>query len=285
MIAVKLEGRLGNQLFQYAFAYATAKRLNTKFYLDKSIEDFLPEKYFNVQNDPLFLLDKWIFSINGFKNIFRIHLKKAFYKILEGAVFGEKRILIDNKQSAEYGLNKVSNGYIYQGNFQSEKYFADCKEDIKSLFTVKKSYVDLFAELNKNTPLQGKKIVVHVRRGDYLDLNIAIPLAYYKNVLNMIDNKDVSYVFISDDIKLIEKEFDHIENKYILNNSEIIDLQFLMNADVCVLSNSSFSWWGAWLNNRPDKVIYAPKYWIGFNKGQEYPVGISDNLNINWVSL
>ncbi|HTD39437.1 MAG TPA: alpha-1,2-fucosyltransferase [Mucilaginibacter sp.] len=285
MIAVKLEGRLGNQLFQYAFIYAAAKRLNTRFYLDKSIEDFFPQKYFTIKNDPIFFLDRWLFSINGFKNIFRIHLKKAFYKTLEQTIFGEKKILIGNEQPVADELNRITNGYIYQGNFQSEKYFSDYKEDIRALFSIKKSYADLFTEINKNIPQLRKKIAVHIRRGDYMELNIAIPISYYKKVLNMISNEDATYVFISDDIQLVEKEFDYIENKYISDNNEIIDLQFLMNADVCILSNSSFSWWGAWLNQNPDKIIFAPKRWIGFNMDKEYPVGISDNLDINWITV
>jgi hypothetical protein len=58
-----------------------------------------------------------------------------------------------------------------------------------------------------------------------------------------------------------------------------------MNADVCILSNSSFSWWGAWLNTKPGKVIYGPQNWLGFGKNDEYPAGISTNLPVNWISL
>ena len=283
MIAVKLEGRLGNQLFQYAFAYATAKRLNTKFYLDKSIEDFIPQKYFEVKKDPLFFFDRWIFSINGFKNTFRIHLRKAFYKILEQFFFDRDKVFISNELSVSDGLNRIHNNCMYHGNFQSEIYFADYRDDIRYLFSIKKPYTDLFAEIDKSLPCSGKKVVVHIPRGDYVDLNMAMPLDYYKKVLSMINNEDSYYVFISDDTQLIENEFDHIENKYISNHNEIIDLQFLMNADVCILSSSSFSWWGAWLNSKPDKIIYAPENWLGYGIDKEYPAGISANLKYNWV--
>jgi len=82
LISIKLEGRLGNQLFQFAFIYAASKKLDTSFYLDKSIVDFILPEYFVVKNDFLLALDNHIFSIKGYKYIFSIHLKKTFYLML-----------------------------------------------------------------------------------------------------------------------------------------------------------------------------------------------------------
>src|SRR5277367_6212557 len=92
MICVVLEGRLGNQLFQYAFIYAASRRLNTSFYLDKSIENFMLPKYFEVRNDFFSPLDNRVFSINGYKNIFRIHARRAFYHTISSIIFKEKKI-------------------------------------------------------------------------------------------------------------------------------------------------------------------------------------------------
>ncbi len=285
MIAVKLEGRLGNQLFQYAFIYAAAKRLKTGFYLDKSVEEFFPTKYFTIKNDILFPLDNRIFCISGYKNIFNIHIKKAFYKMLEQMVFGKKKIIISNEQPISDALNKIVDGYMYQGYFQSEKYFVDCKEDIKAILTIKTRYIELFNEVNKNVPLLKKKVVIHIRRSDYVAQDTTLPLAYYKQALNMVADENAVYVFISDDSQFVKKQFEHIENKYISDNSEIIDLQFLINADVCILSNSSFSWWGAWLNSNKNKQVFAPKYWLGFKEQKEFPVGIANGLNFNWIQV
>ncbi len=83
MIAVKLEGRLGNQLFQYAFIYTASKKLNTKFYLDKSADYLVLDKYFNIEQDFCYLFDKKICSIKGFKNIFSHHLRYKFYYLLK----------------------------------------------------------------------------------------------------------------------------------------------------------------------------------------------------------
>jgi hypothetical protein len=283
MVAVKLEGRLGNQLFQYAFIYATAQKLGVKFYLDKSIEKFIPLKYFDLQTDFITPLDRSIFSIKGVKNLFSIHAKRAFYKTLSTIIFGNKTIVIDNKELVTQALTKLKDGYMYEGYFQSEMYFESSRQAIKEQFVVKENYITKFSEIAKAVISTKKSIVIHVRRGDYIGLNYTLPLSYYKQALAAVNTDDAICIFISDDTAFVEKEFKDITNKYVSNYSEIIDLQFLINADICILSNSSFSWWGAWLNSKPGKIIYAQKHWLQIEPGKDYPVDIGCNMNFNWI--
>lgn len=275
MIAVKLEGRLGNQLFQYAFIYATAKKLGTSFYIDKSIENFIPGKYFTVKQDYFAPLDRFVFSIMGYKNFFSFYAKRAFYRNLEYLLFRHKKTVIDNKEHPSDALNKIKNRCMYEGYFQSEKYFEAFKDDIKKVFTLKKKYIDAFNDIATGISADKKKIVVHIRRTDYVGLEVSLPLAYYKKALDAVNHEEAICIFVSDDQQYIEKHFSYVDNKYVSCNSEIIDLQFLMNADVCILSNSSFSWWGAWLNNNVNKQVIAPNNWLGYKKGYEYPNGVS----------
>lgn len=285
MIAVTLEGRLGNQLFQYAFIYAAARRLNTSFYIDKSTESYLLPRYFEIKNDFLIPLDRYLFSIPGYKNIFRIHSKKAFYQLINNIIFNRNKIAIDNALPIADALQLVKNGYQFNGYFQSQSYFEDFKNEIRKLFTIKKIYTDAFKEVNQQLSNSKKKVVIHVRVGDYVGLNFSVPVTYYKKVIDLIGDTDTEYIFISDDTAFVEKQFSYIANKYISRNSEIVDFQFLMHAEICILSNSSFSWWGAWLNNNPNKKLFAPKYWLGFKDKIEYPAGIADNLDINWIEV
>ncbi|MBS1531837.1 MAG: alpha-1,2-fucosyltransferase [Bacteroidetes bacterium] len=285
MIAVRLEGRLGNQLFQYAFIYSAAKKLNTSFYIDKSIENFLPPKYFDVKNNYLAAIDNRIFSINGFKNIFRVHARKAFYHLISNVILRGRVQIVETEAEPGEILKTLKNNRLYQGFFYSAGYFEDCKDDIRRLYTIREKYAAAFDRVNNRLDASKKKAVVHVRRGDYVDLNYSLPLSYYKKVIETIDAPEIEYVFISDDPSFIENEFSHIPNKYISRHDEITDLQFLINADICILSCSSFSWWGAWLNNGKDKQIYAPQYWLGFKDGKEFPAGVSDHMNINWVQV
>jgi len=285
MIAVRLEGRLGNQLFQYAFVFATAKQLNTHFYLDKSIDNFLPPKYFEVQDDFIKGLDKKVFAIKGYKNIFKVHLKKGFYRFLKVLLLRNRTIIIQNETDVADALKQIKNNALYIGFFQSQHYFDKYENDIRALFRIKKEYTDAFAKIYQGFNKDVKKAVIHIRRGDYVAFNIALPMSYYRKAMACIGTVDTQYIFISDDPDFIRAEFSDIDNKYISTYSEIIDLQLLASADFCILSCSSFSWWGAWLNTNPEKKIFAPQNWLGFSENKEFPVGIGSGLQFNWIPV
>ncbi|MDB4926961.1 alpha-1,2-fucosyltransferase [Mucilaginibacter sp.] len=273
MIAVKLEGRLGNQLFQYAFIYAAAKKLQTNFYLDKSVDYLLLNKYFNIEDDFCNGLDSHIFSIKGYKNIFSHYARWLFYYLLKNLLFLRNE-MFSNYESPASQLHKIRNNCLYTGYFQSEEYFLSYKDDIKRLFTIQNIYTKKFETIFLSLPKNLKYIIVHVRRGDYIAERVALNTDYYHKAINSIHHEDNYYVFISDDIAFVKTEFGYLDNKYISENDEITDFQFLINADICILSNSSFSWWGAWLNNKTEKKVIAPEFWLGQNTAHEYPKGV-----------
>lgn len=277
MIAVRLEGRLGNQLFQYAFVYSTARKLNTDFYIDKSIIDFIVPQYFDIKNDGLSFFDEYIFSIKGFKNIFSFHLKHLFYRVLR-KVYRLQEITFDNQLSPGSQLPNLKDKTLYEGYFQSEEYFADYKNEIAKVFIIKERYKQEFKAILNSIPVSGKYVTVHIRRSDYTDLGFNLPAVYYHKAIESIHSDENYYIFISDDLSFIEREFAYVNKKYLSGQSEIIDLQFLAYADICILSNSSFSWWGAYLNPKRPKII-APEYWMGQSQKEELPVNI---IPPNW---
>lgn len=270
MIAVKLEGRLGNQMFQYAFIYAASKKLNTRFYMDKSVDYLLLDKYFNIETDLCRIFDNYLFSINGFKLIFSHYSRWAFYALLKRSFFAQP-VIFSNTVSPATQLDKLRNKNIYEGYFQSEDYFIDYKTDIKKLFSIKDTYKIQFKDLFKLLPKAKKYVVIHIRRGDYVQTGCVLDISYYRNTIKEIHHPDNYYIFISDDAGFVKNEFNYLTNKYVSENTEIIDLQFLIYADICILSNSSFSWWGAYLNSKKAQII-APRYWLG--NEIEYPVNI-----------
>ena len=281
MIAVKLEGRLGNQLFQYAFAYTAAKKLNTLFYLDKSIDPLLLSQYFNIERDFCAFFDDRIFSIQGFKVLFSHYARRNYYSFLR-RLLSLQPVAFSDDLSPAIQLENLKNGCIYSGFFQSEQYFESKKDTLRQLFTIKEEYQKRFLPLFNSLPPASKYVTVHVRKGDYTNLNLALQPAYYHNAIKNIHNDDNFYIFVSDDPEFVKTGFAYLPNKYISENDTITDLQFLINSDVCIISNSTFSWWGAWLNQKAEKNIYCPVYFMGKSKKKETPAGIYPD---DWIQI
>ena len=188
-------------------------------------------------------------------------------------------------------LHKVKNNLILQGFFQSEFYFEEIREVIPTLFEIKFKYKSEFHKKYGEYVLNQQLIVVHVRRDDYVnseneEQNWALPLTYYDHCLDILEQKVCGRIlFISDDLNFVKKYYGHRKNCSFEKNTEIVDFQLVMHANIAVIANSSFSWWAAYLNERPDKIIFAPKYWLGYHNKNEFPVGVSYNLNWNWVEV
>lgn len=268
-------GQLGNHLFQYAFIYSASKKLNTDFLtIYGKTRTTIPriEKYFS--------LSKRKKKANSLTT-----LLLRFVQTLK------KNKKITGKEIPENILKNLENHTIYEGYMQSEEYFSDYKREVTSLFKIKQAYIDEF-HTKYNQILKNKKIVVHIRRGDYKEagddflggLDLRLPLQYYYQALKEISNiNDYIIIFISDDISYCKNNFGHLENATFEANDEIIDFQLLMNADIAIIANSTFSWWASYLNNNINKQIFAPKYWLGFKIKEEYPARIMSGLDWTWI--
>jgi hypothetical protein len=158
------------------------------------------------------------------------------------------------------------------GFFQRHEYFDHIREKlIKEVFKVPIDW-------------QPDTIAVHVRRGDFVldPVNFPTqPVSYYMDALERIGYKDKRVVFCSDDIKWCEDNFKHIENaKFRIGTTPIEDIFFMANCDAVVMSNSTFSFWGAYLSLR-DRPIYFPLHWFDINSGRDgYEICLKE-----WIGL
>lgn len=263
MIVVNLIGRLGNQMFQYAFAKQVSKHLQTSFLLNPIYKNELT-KYFVLDNFTSFLNTDIGKKINSYL-----------------IVSNDLNVI---EQNGWQDSIEIKNDVIYNGFFQSQTFFKDKSFLIKP-FTIKKKYVDLFQ--NKySSLLKNKYLVIHIRRTDYIDYgndnlggkNLCLPLSYYSNCLKIIENIDqYQIICISDDIDFAKNNLQCESQIYFEVNDTIIDFQLMLNADIVIIANSSFAWWASYLNPNPNKIILAPKYWLGFKKNIEYPVGVTNS--------
>jgi len=269
MIGVKIQGRLGNQLFQIAFASVLAKKLGTGYFVSrKPWRGVLALKYFDVIG-----LNQFSFLLGFFKG--------HFLRIL-GIL---KTVDISHDLSANEQASLFTNNTYFLGFFQSEQYYTGYESFVQQLYTIKEKYVKLF-ESSMAEFMRGKKnIAVHIRRGDYLNQegeDISLSLAYYKKSLSQItDIENYNVIFVSDDIEWVKEQFKEFQSALFCSNHLMIDLQILMHAEILVLANSSFSWWGAYLNKKNARV-YAPHYWLGNRKKGTWPKGI---LCRNWIGI
>lgn len=293
MIGIIARGQMGNQMFQYAFCYATSRKLNKKFF----IYGYDSLHYFKLHNNlkkynnlrillyglnNLFTKSRFSFSIN--------YLKNFLYFLLNWAIRKNVFEWPNSFDEKNYFLEEIKDNTLYQGFFQSEKYFKNYKEDIEKLFKIRTLYKKAFLK-NKAQLFDKKTVAVHLRRKDYLKygneelggIDMTLPMSYYKKCLDIIgDIDDYNVIFVSDDIEFAKKEFASKENYFFEKNDEITDFQILLNADILIVANSTFSWWAAWLNNKKEKIIYAPNYFLGFKIKKFYPAGIKVN-DWNWI--
>lgn len=270
MIGIKVQGRLGNQMFQYAFGYAISRKLHTQFFLDETESSTTDLKNF--------------FELKSYPNLLNIKFKQFVSNLLNSSY---RIVEVDHGESFESIL--INDKCLYKGFFQSENYFHEYIEQVKAEFKIKKKHlINVRNHLNitDNKPL----IVAHVRRTDYQihgsenlgGKDLTLPMNYYKICLQQIEDlENYNLVFVTDDKEYVFNNF-HQNNPIISSsNSSIVDFQILMDAEIIILANSSFSWWGAYLNKKATRIL-APKYWLGFKVKKDYPENL---IPPNWETF
>jgi hypothetical protein len=261
-------GRLGNQLFQYAACYATAKRLNTNFVIPKSnVDKIKQDGCFNFSNN------QWIPYSFRMYDVFKITAPQ----VIDLPSFNTYKE--SNFHYSEAFQNIIDNTSI-EGYFQSEKYFIDYKDEILKEFSFKD---EIYTQsLKIISSIKDKETVaVHIRRGDNV-INPTFPLIsmeYIQQALNHFSDKEYNYLIISDDINFCKEVFPQ-DVLFSDGKNDLVDLCLMSLADHNIISNSSFSWWGAYLNSNPNKKVIAPSNWF-----KDKNINLQDLFPKNWIVL
>ena len=267
MILLKMEGGLGNQMFQYAFGKAASTTLGVPLVIDSS--------WYKDGGKRKFLLKDFNISLDEFE-------KNALYiKIL--TLFKRPSRLHD-KGYFEAGVMDFKDNTLFIGWWESQKYFANIENEIRDKFVLKNPS-EKFTVLAKN--IQKGSISMHVRRGDYL-----VPhgkylngLEYYKKALkNVLEDKPINnpqITIFSDDPELCKKEMDtilgiktEVFQEKLASDAE--EMMFMSLYENNIIGNSTFSWWAAFLNRNVNKIVVMPKNWFTDQTiNQRYVSGIS----------
>lgn len=274
MIRTIIQAGFGNQLFQYATAYALSKEMGQELELDISFFDYVKKKSsYNarVNNLDKLRLDNPIF-INEPDQYwkYRFGAKICFprSKKIKGAnipIIWED-VANCRKDQSHLFAKDISMGVVLFGFWQNFVYFEKHIMDLKRQFVP--NYI-LSTETNNvlNKIRSTVSVGVHVRRGDFVTLGWAKGAEYYdqsmKWVLAQISDPDCRFFIVSDDYLWAKEQFEGRENVSIVNiNSTTKDIDEFFLLSSCkhqIISESSFGWWAAYLNTNPDKFVVVPK--------------------------
>lgn len=282
MIIVKLMGGLGNQMFQYAAGRRIALRHNTGLKFDLSF----------LKNPPR----------GDIKREYELHHLNVKGEISEGEEVRELKgraisplTRLGNRVRSRMGLaahnpnimreshfhyderfHEAPDNVYLEGYFQSERYFADIADNVAD-------------ELSVKSPLEGKNlnmareiervkgVSVHIRRADFVHegkthrFHGVLSLDYYKKCVRALEKsvKEPHFFLFSDDWEWVRENFHTPHSTTLVDiNSPGYGHEDMRLMSLCthhIVANSSFSWWGAWLNRKEGKRVYAPKKWFAVN--------------------
>lgn len=298
MINVFLRGGLGNQMFQYASALGIAKKEGTTLTLDTTfLNDRFPRPQFTYRNYDLDIFDirpsfTLLSGVSAQMPIPGLWLGLDLAIAEAASLLGFKKLLKEKKDYVfEDDVFEHRGSCTLWGFWRTEKYFEHAKEEVRAAFKFKLSEDPAIVEAKKDI-IASNAVALHVRRGDYLlskysKVYGATDTSYYDAAIAYMAARVKSpklFVF-SDDIAWCKE---HIKASFPVafmtdttagaKASGHLELMSLCKHNI--IANSSFSWWGAWLNENPGKIVIAPKKW---------EEGIStetvDAIPAGWVTL
>jgi hypothetical protein len=280
MVIVEISEGLGNQMFQYATGRALAIRQHSQLLLNL--------RWYKLTN----------YRSYGLCN-FKIQTQEADYLTLFPYLRKSQTVLraITGQNSKNWVtpssnrfdpsvLNRQGTTYL-TGLFQSELYFQNCSDEIRREFQLKD---DLPASLKDIQSQMGQtnSVSLHVRRGDYTGVtlnNYALPTEYYLSAMRLVESriKNPTFFVFSDDPEWVRSNL-AIGRSVVVSGVGARDYEEMHLMSSCqnhVIANSTFSWWGAWLNPKSDKVVVAPKQW--FRQGSD--LDTTDIVPKSWILL
>ena len=272
MIVVKLVGGLGNQMFEYAAAKGLAAKLDVRLKMDLSwFSQIAPgdtPRHYELKSSKLSQ------DFIDFKPFFAGTSLLSRGKALAAPAFGRKALNLYREPHYHYNadLLKQPDSTYLDGYFQSEKYFAHIREDLLADFSWAKPATGKNKKLLDTIDADENSVSIHVRRGDYVSNESAAEfhglrgVDYYQPAVKIIEKsvKTPNYYVFSDEPDWCKEnlKFKHNTTYIDWNPDGAEDMRLMKSCRHNVLANSSFSWWGAWLNTNEDKIVVAPKQWF-----------------------
>lgn len=287
MIISHLMGGLGNQMFEYAAGLALARQRRTTLKLDVS---------FYHEHD----IDDRHYALDCLNVPAQFATAEEIQRFARGTTWKERALvrLLNACGIRRFDLSLVQTGTVHyqkqwtyypefhqlpdnvwlHGNYQSEKFFDSVADILRSQFSFRypaTAEVEDMAAKIRSKP----SVAIHLRRGDYCGKYQSIgamSFDYYNRALNALRSKvpaETVYYIFSDEIDVVEREFQlpapHYFVKCVQDANHYDALRLMSSCDHNIIANSTFSWWAAWLNPHPHKLVVAPERWFASGRWDE----------------
>ncbi|HVU80079.1 MAG TPA: alpha-1,2-fucosyltransferase [Candidatus Paceibacterota bacterium] len=275
MITVRIHGGLGNQMFQYAFGRTVARRNHASLALDTS--SAIPSRPYQLGS----------FAITARPES---ALVRTYRKIASKIV--NRKVAEKHYHFYKEALEARDGSYL-DGYWQSDKYFKEIEADIRKEFVPARPFGPSAAVAAARIDADPSAAVsVHIRRGDYASnskvnaFNGTLSPGYYQDAVKILAKKGlerpVFYVF-SDDMAWVKEHLPFLAPAIFVSQPGISDAEDLMLMSRCkahIIANSTFSWWGAWLDPNPSKIVIGPRQWF-----RDTTIDTGDVIPEGWLTI
>jgi len=292
MIVVKMQGGLGNQMFQYAFGLSIAQKLKSRLYFDTTFfnqeHNLTPRKYeLDIFNAKI--------NIAGDKLIGKFISPGKLQRLKNKTGVGETTAYTESSLNYYADVFSVKPPAYFEGFWPSERYFAEYRQLVRNGFTFKALLSTESIHLANIIQQQQNAVSLHIRRGDYVSsastnqIHGICSLSYYHAAIDCVKQQvenPVFYLFSDDAEWVAQNLLPGIPNATLIQHNQgddsWQDMALMSKCRHHIIANSSFSWWGAWLNPYQNKMVIAPKNW--FNATSEY-FNAADIIPENWTTI
>lgn len=292
MFYICLQGGLGNQLFQYAFGYSASRETGQPFALDISRFGKEGAKYTQRK-----------YQLNNFNISASVITDRdsAKFHTLPARTIRKIKDVINRRNDHVFNPNllNVKHGDHLMGLWQSDKYFKKHADELRKEFSLKRPFgesaSEVCAQITNLNNYGTETILVHVRRGDFVTNQASLSLLgvldndYFiqgiDTVAKRLDSNSLKHIFVAtDDPEWVRRNLSFNHDFTVISRPDIEDFEEMMLMSLCrhfVISNSTFSWWSAWLSSNSDKIVVAPKIWM---RGKP-EIETNDLVPSDWIRI
>lgn len=292
MITVNISGGLGNQMFQYAAGYALARRLQQDVLLLDDMARIYGEGT-RCKLGEVFSLDEKLGRGSELIEFFGWRARPSMRRLMAKNImrfFVPRGMVFEPHFHYWPSFKALTEVKYLHGYWQSPQYFEGYENDIRCSFQFKGGLTQADNEVFQMMR-QGPSVAIHIRRGDYTNsknsqIYVQLGREYYQAAIRLMREKisDPRFYVFSDDPGWVRENILDDDSMLLVDHNTGInsfnDMRLMSLADHNIIANSTFSWWGAWLNQNPNKIVVSPRNWF-----QSPKMNSSDVCPSDWVRI